>query len=131
MPSTAWSRLTAKGKARLRKSGVNPASYNAYARKSKAQKAKVNRDDFVRGKTKVQKTQSTRRQAIKTQRQKVIEHLTVVLRGRGSKKGITRGVRMMTPDELDIAENADYETIADMASRPPDESRGRNPFWYG
>lgn len=135
MAETAWSRLTARGKARLKKSGVQPASYNAYARKSKAQRAKVNRDEFVRGKTRQQLAQKTRRATKRDKRKQAVDHILRVLRGKSKKqprtKSIQRGVDMMTDAEVDEALTADYNFIAARAMRPMDPIRGKNPWWYG
>ena len=58
---SAWSKLTPRGRARLKASGVKPVSYNAWARKTARQRAKLDRDAYVRGQTSKQKQISVRR----------------------------------------------------------------------
>jgi hypothetical protein len=136
MAKTAWSRLTKAGQTRLRKSGVNPASYNAYEKKSKADKAKTNRNDFIRGKTPQQQKDKARKTKRKTKRGDAVDRMVSILRGRGkraNRKHIGKYVGSMDSDDLDwlMGDEATYSGIAQRASQPPDPDTGVNPFWYG
>jgi hypothetical protein len=135
---SAWSKLTEKGRARLRQSGVNPHSYNAWYRRKPEKRATVSRDDFLRGRT---PEQQRRKQAAPApeKRQEAEDRLYTLHGGSpwAKRRTIHRGIESMSPSELDIALTAPREKIQKLARRPPDgritpdgDERDFNPFWY-
>lgn len=137
---TPWGKLTDRGRDRLRKTGVTPQAYNAWEKKTPAQKRDagkkgVSRSDFIRGQTPKQQKRQARTTAARDtrneKRQAVIQHVSDLTGGRANPKAVGKWIIGMEGDELDDLLDMDYDDLLDAAADSDDPGHRYHRLYKG
>lgn len=119
---TPWMGLTPAGRARLKKDGVSPQAYNAWEKKTPAQKkaaqAKgVTAADFKRGKTPEQQKRHARTVAqreVKTEKRTAAKsNISDLTGGRANPAAVDKLLKGLTDAELDDIAEFDRDDLLD------------------
>ena len=120
MSKTAWSKLTPRGRARLKASGVIPASYNAWYKRPPAKRIGIDREQFIRGKTAEQQKRSRKRN-LSARRRAIVDRLVNLNSSDANRKLIDNPVRrrriQAIVDNMDITEIEIVESLSDSGIR--------------